>query len=160
MLLRGGKCTLRSVGSKDIDTVLLWENDPEVRKAGDAEKIFTRKEIEAFVRNQQYDIAVTEQQRFMIDTPDGRTVGAIDLFGYDGSAADVGILVYAAEDRRKGYASDALRTLAGYARNLRMSALHASVAADNAASLRLFDSCGFVRTGESEGIVRFVLTLE
>lgn len=159
MLLRGEKCSLRSVGSKDIDTILLWENDPEVRKAGDAEKVFTREDIEEFVRNQQHDIAVTEQQRFMIDAPDGRTVGAIDLFDYDGTTAGIGILVYAAEDRRRGYAADALRTLAGYARNLRISVLHASVAAGNTASLRLFESCGFGRTGESDGIVYFGLEL-
>ncbi len=159
MSLRGEKCSLRSVGSKDIDTILLWENDPKVRNVGDAEKIFIREDIERFVRNQQHDIAVTEQSRFMIDTPDGRTVGAIDLFDYDGSTAGIGILVYAAEDRRKGYAADALRTIIGHARNLRMSALYASVASGNTASLRLFDTCGFRRTGESDGIVYFRLEL-
>lgn len=160
MLLHGERCSLRSVGSKDIDTILLWENDSEVRRFGDAEKVFTREDIAEFVRNQQYDIAVTEQQRFMIDAPDGRSVGAIDLFDYDGFSASVGILVYDTADRRKGYAADALRTIAEYARNLRMSDLRASVAAGNTASLRLFESCGFVRTGESDGVVGFVLTLK
>lgn len=159
MLLHGEKCSLRSVGSKDIDTILLWENDSEVRRFGDSEKIFTHEDIETFVRNQQYDIATTEQQRFMIDTPDGRSIGAIDLFDYDGSTAGIGILVYDHADRRKGYAADALRTLIRYARNLRISVLHASVAADNTASLRLFDSCGFMRSGESEGTVRFTMRL-
>lgn len=159
MLLHGEKCSLRSVGSKDIDTILLWENDSEVRRFGDSEKIFTREDIETFVRNQQYDIAATEQQRFMIDAPDGRSVGAIDLFDYDGSTAGIGILVYADEDRRKGYAADALQTLIRYARNLRISVLHASVATDNTASLRLFCSCGFVRSGESDGTVRFEMRL-
>lgn len=159
MLLHGEKCSLRSVGSKDIDTILLWENDSEVRRFGDSEKIFTREDIETFVRNQQYDIAATEQQRFMIDAPDGRSVGAIDLFDYDGSTAGIGILVYARADRRKGYATDAMRTLIRYARNLRISVLHASVAADNTASLRLFGSCGFVRSGESGGTVRFEMRL-
>ena len=111
------------------------------------------------MRNQQYDIAATEQQRFMIDIPDGRSIGAIDLFDYDGSTAGIGILVYARADRRKGYAADALRTLIRYARNLRISVLHASVAADNTASLRLFGSCGFVRSGESDGTVRFEMRL-
>lgn len=159
MLLQGEKCSLRSVGSKDIDTILLWENDSEVRRFGDSEKIFTREDIETFVRNQQYDIAATEQQRLMIDTPDGRSIGAIDLFDYDGSTAGIGILVYAHSDRRKGYAADALRTLILYARNLRISVLYASVATDNTASLRLFGSCGFVRSGESEGTVRFEMRL-
>lgn len=160
MLLRGERCSLRSVESKDIDTILLWENDPEVRRFGEAEKVFTREDIAEFVRNQQYDISVTEQQRFMIDALDGRALGAIDMFDYDGSAAFVGILVYAEADRRKGYAADALRTLIRYARNLRLSTLYASVATDNTASLRLFESCGFMRTGESDNIVRFVLTLK
>lgn len=159
MLLHGEKCSLRSVGSRDIDTILLWENDSEVRRFGDSEKIFTREDIETFVRNQQYDIAATEQQRFMIDAPDGRSVGAIDLFDYDGTTAGIGILVYADEDRRKGYAADALQTLIRYARNLRISVLHASVATDNTASLRLFCSCGFVRSGESDGTVRFEMRL-
>ncbi len=159
MSLRGEKCSLRRVGSKDIDTILLWENDPEVRRAGDAEKVFTREDIERFVRNQQYDIAVTEQRRFMIDAPDGRSVGAIDLFDYDGSTAGIGILVYAGEDRRKGYAADALRILIGYARNLKMSVLYASVASGNTASLHLFDSCGFERTGETDGIVHYRLEI-
>lgn len=159
MLLHGEKCSLRSVGSRDIDTILLWENDSEVRRFGDSEKIFTREDIETFVRNQQYDIAATEQRRFMIDAPDGRSVGAIDLFDYDGTTAGIGILVYADEDRQKGYAADALRTLIRYARNLRISVLHASVAADNTASLRLFGSCGFSRSGESDGTVRFEMRL-
>lgn len=158
-MLHGEKCSLRSVGSRDIDTILLWENDSDVRRFGDSEKIFTREDIETFVRNQQYDIAATEQQRFMIDAPDGRSVGAIDLFDYDGSTAGIGILVYARADRRKGYAADALQTLIRYARNLRISVLHASVATDNTASLRLFCSCGFVRSGESEGTVRFEMRL-
>lgn len=158
-MLHGEKCSLRSVGSKDIDTILLWENDSEVRRFGDSEKIFTREDIETFVRNQQYDIAATEQRRFMIDAPDGRSVGAIDLFDYDGTTAGIGILVYARADRQKGYAADAMRTLIRYARNLRISVLHASVAADNTASLRLFGSCGFVRSGESDGTVRFEMRL-
>lgn len=159
MLLHGEKCSLRSVESKDIDTILLWENDSEVRRFSDNEKIFTREDIETFVRNQQYDIATTEQQRFMIDAPDGRSVGAIDLFDYDGSTACIGILVYAYQDRRKGYATDALRTLIRYARNLRISVLHATVATDNPASLRLFGSCGFERSGESGGTVGFEMRL-
>ena len=153
--IRGERCTLRSVAAEDIDTMLVWENDPEVREFGDAEKIFTRSDMAEFVRNQRCGLAANGQQRLMIIAPDGRTVGAIDLFDFDGRQAMVGILVYAHADRRRGYGSDALRTIGGYARDAGVAMLYADVAATNTASLRLFASCGFVRTEESGETVRF-----
>ncbi len=155
MRLQGEICSLRSVGSKDIDTILLWENDARVRLAGSPEKArFSRDDVEQFVRNQQCPITETRQQRFMIEA-DGRTVGAIDLYDFDGISAGIGILVYADADRRHGYATDALRTLIAYARTLRLLMLYADVAPDNTASLRLFSRAGFDRTRECADKIGF-----
>ena len=159
MVLHGKICSLRSVESKDIDTILLWENDPQVRLAGTPEKErFTRSDIEQFVCNQRHPIAETEQQRLMIEVG-GRTVGAVDLYDYDGTSAGVGILVYDRNDRRRGYATDALRTLIAYARSLGMALLRADVAPDNTASLHLFARAGFVRTDESADKIGFIYIL-
>ena len=148
MRLQGKICSLRSVGSKDIDTILLWENDAHVRLSGTPEKAtFSRDDVEQFVRNQQHPITQTRQQRFMIEVAD-RAVGAIDLYDYDGISAGVGILVYADADRRHGYATDALRTAIVYARTLHLLMLYAEVAPSNTASLRLFSRVGFDRTSE------------
>ncbi len=159
MVVQGEICTLRGVVSKDIDTLLLWENDPQVRCAGTPEKErFTREDMEQFVRNQSHPIAETGQLRFMMEVG-GRAVGAIDLYDYDGASAGVGILVYGRADRRKGYATDALHTLIGYARSLGMTLLRAEVAPDNTASLRLFERAGFVRTDESADKIGFAYIL-
>lgn len=159
MVLHGKICSLRSVGSQDIDTILLWENDPQVRRAGTPEKErFTRADIEQFVRNQSHPLSETEQQRLMIEVG-GRTVGAIDLYDYDGTSAGVGILVYAPADRQKGYAADALRTLIAYARSLRLALLRADVAPDNTPSLRLFARARFVRATESADKIGFIYIL-
>ena len=79
-----------------------------------------------------------------------RTVGTVDLFEYDplNSRAGLGILIYGMQDRRQGYARDAVETLCAYARTrLRMHQLWCCVGADNEASLRLFREAGFRETG-------------
>ena len=159
MVLQGRICTLRSVESKDIDTILLWENDSEVRRAGSPEKeMFTRADIEQFVRNQQHPTAETGQLRVMIDVG-RRTVGAIDLYEHNGISAGVGILVYAASDRRNGYAADALQTLIGYARETSLALLYAETSPSNVASRRLFERSGFVCTYESSDKIGLTLIL-
>lgn len=159
MRLQGEICSLRSVGSKDIDTILLWENDARVRLAGTPEKVtFSRTDVEQFVRNQQCPITKTRQQRFMIEA-DGHAVGAIDLYDFDGISAGIGILVYADADRRHGYATDALRTLIAYARTLHLLMLYADVAPSNTASLRLFARAGFDRTRECADKIGFTYIL-
>lgn len=79
-----------------------------------------------------------------------RTVGAIDLFEYDPVArrAGIGILVHGSDDRRRGYASDAVETLCRYAREvLDLHQLWCNVGTGNEASLRLFRRAGFVECG-------------
>ena len=79
-----------------------------------------------------------------------RTAGCIDLFEYDplNRRAGIGILIYGAENRRKGYAREALGILCRYAREqLRLHQLWCTVGAGNAASLALFRQAGFVETG-------------
>lgn len=158
-VIPGERCNLRSVGSKDIDTILLWENDPEVRCAGTPEKVFTRIDIERFVGRQRFGLAATGQLRFMIETKEGRSVGAIDLFDYDGSSAEIGILVYAREDRRRGFASEALRLLAGYAAESGIERLHARVMPDNTPCRRLFAGAGFETCGNGDGAILYSLAL-
>ncbi len=162
MVLDGDKCRLRTVDTNDTDTLLRWENDPEVWRYGGEGRAYTRAEIEEFARNQQFDISATGQQRFMIVAKASeRVVGTVDLYDYDIFSAGVGILIYDRADRRMGYATEALGVLARYAESLRIARLHADIADDNTASRRLFEKCGFCRTEVqvSENVTRFALDL-
>lgn len=79
-----------------------------------------------------------------------RTIGTLDLFEYDPlhGRAGLGILIYDAEERGRGYAADAVETLCRYARErLRMHQLWCNVGADNEASLGLFRKLGFREVG-------------
>ena len=86
----------------------------------------------------------------IIETMDGKAVGAIDLFDFDPFhfRAGVGILIHDERDRKLGYASDALQLLCAYATNyLRLHQLYANISEDNLASIHLFKSNGFELVG-------------
>ncbi|MDR2894019.1 MAG: GNAT family N-acetyltransferase [Alistipes sp.] len=90
---------------------------------------------------------ITEPGSFVV-APPAPPLGFIDLFDLDPTnrSAGVGILICNESDRRKGYASEALRLLMKYAgRSLELSRLWCNIAADNSASIALFSTCGFSR---------------
>jgi RimJ/RimL family protein N-acetyltransferase len=84
-----------------------------------------------------------------IAVPDGEVVGHA---GYHGppderGMVEVGYFVLEAH-RRRGYARAALQGLIGYAAQQRARVVRASVSPDNAPSLELVRSSGFVHIGE------------
>ena len=79
----------------------------------------------------------------------GRAVGAGDIFDYDGASADVGVLVYSDDDRRRGYASEALEAVKALAPQLGIATLWATIDSENIASTALFRRCGFVKVDKN-----------
>ena len=150
MRLRGRVVRLRAVEPDDVEIMYRWENDPEVWRVSGTLAPFSRHTLMKFVEEQQYDLYRTRQLRLIIENGEGTAVGTLDLFEFDPQhrRAGVGILIYDASQRSRGYASDALRTLEAYAREvLGLHQLWCDVGADNVASLHLFEHAGFVRTG-------------
>ncbi len=159
MNIEGTIIRLRAVEPNDADLLYAWENDCALWAVSGTTEPFSREQMARFVERQLGggDLLHTGQLRLMIDTkptlPSSekpRTVGTIDLFDYDPVArrAGIGILVYGADDRGRGYASDAVETLCRYAREvLDLHQLWCGVGARNEASLRLFRRTGFVACG-------------
>jgi diamine N-acetyltransferase len=151
-LLTNGEVCLRGVEADDLDFLYRWENNPAVWRYGDcgasveSTERFSRAELSKFIENQQYDIYITGQIRFVIclrnreRTPQsdldgnltalpphpmpqgnrdtGMPIGFIDLFDFDPVArsAGIGILICDAADRGKGYGARALQLAVDYAR--------------------------------------------
>ena len=148
ILLHGDKVILRSVDSSDIDTLLLWENANNEPLYGVFEEQYSRKDVVQFVENQQrYSIAETEQLRLMICSHEGERLGCVDLTEYDGEKAFVSILIVGLDNRRKGFAENALQLLIDYSESLGLHTLYASILPENSPSKNLFEKMGFV--GES-----------
>lgn len=148
------RITLNSVESKDIDTILLWENDPQVIAAGDWHKPFSREEIEKFVMRNRLDMFLSGQRRYMICL-NGEAIGTADLYDVSHQSASIGILIYPTTLRGKGYASQAIMELSEIAQRNRIRLLRATVRISNLPSMALFAKLGFEPREESGDMVTF-----
>ena len=144
--IEGEKVVLRSVDSSDIDTILLWENSSAEPLYGVYEERFSREDVVQFIENQQrYSLAENEQLRLMICSHEGERLGCVDLTEYDGKNASVSILIFDLDNRRKGFAENALRLAVDYAKSLGLQTLYASIFPENLPSISLFEKVGFVK---------------
>lgn len=142
---------LRALEPGDVELLYRWENDPAVWEVSETLAPYSRETLGKFIENQRYDIYRTRQLRLVVCRREcGTPVGLIDLFDFDphNLRAAVGIIIYGADDRRKGYAAEAIELSEGYAHGmLGLHQLYCSVHADNLASVALFRSCGFAEVG-------------
>ena len=142
--IEGEKMILRSVDSSDIDTILLWENSSSEPLYGVYEEQFSREDVVQFIENQQrFSLAENEQLRLMICSHEGERLGALDLTEYDGKKAFVSILIFDLDNRRKGFAENALRLVFDYAKSLGLRTLYANIFPENLPSISLFKKLGF-----------------
>jgi diamine N-acetyltransferase len=152
MKLESDTIRLRAVELSDIDLLYIWENDPEVWTVGESITPYSRFELEKYILSEG-DIFANRQLRLMIDSKHNgnfSTVGTVDLFDFNPlhGRAGAGILIYAPENRRRGYASEALSILVEYAFTvLNISVLYCNVSVSNTKSLDCFEKAGFVKCG-------------
>lgn len=150
--LTGDKVRLRAVEPEDVDHIFEWENDPSIWLISSTLTPFSKSEITEYVKLATRDIYTTRQLRLMIETNENQAqvIGAMDLYDFDPfhRRAGVGILIAGEENRRKGYASEALKILIKYCFDfLLLKQLYCSIPAGNESSIRLFESLGFMPCG-------------
>jgi diamine N-acetyltransferase len=138
--------SLRAIEPEDIELLYSWENDPEIWEVSHTLVPFSKYILALYIKNSDKDIYESKQLRLMIDTSDGKTIGAIDLFDFDPyhSRVGIGILIHNSEDRSKGYASAALELLITYCFDkLNIHQLYVNIETGNKISLALFEKHGF-----------------
>lgn len=150
-MLENYSIVLRAVEPEDIDFLFRCENDTQLWRYGCTTVPYSRFAIKQYIADAQNDIYTTKQLRLMIVRKDSNsTIGAIDLFDFDPFhlRAAVGIAILGDENQRQGFATQSLQLLIGYCFNfLHLHQLYCSVAADNTASLRVFEKAGFAQCG-------------
>ena len=128
VFIEGDRVVLRSVDFSDVDTILLWENANDEPLYGIYDEQYTREDVVQFVENQQrYSLAENEQLRLMICSHEGEQLGCVDLTEYDGRKAFVSILIFDLDNRRKGFAENALHLMIDYAKSLDLQTLYANI---------------------------------
>ncbi len=144
---------IRALEPDDLEILYKWENNPAIWQLGQTLKPFSRDILRKYLTTVQLDIFETKQVRFVIhktNKPD-EAVGLIDLYDFDPYhlRAGVGILIGEVSERKQGYAKEALKLLYQYSFEILMlHQLFCSIPASNKASIKLFLSAGFTKTGE------------
>lgn len=153
---------LRAIEPGDIDLIYRWENDPEIWRISNTLTPFSRYILEKYIESSHLDIYQVKQLRLVIDVTDkpkgkARAVGTIDLFDFDPfhNRAGIGILIGEKADRKKGYASAALREFVNYCFNvLQLHQIYCNVNPSNEDSLKLFRRLGFKICGRKKDWVK------
>ncbi|WP_299205573.1 GNAT family N-acetyltransferase [Brumimicrobium sp.] len=157
-MLKGKNIYLRQIEESDVNLLLLWENDTENWRYSESEAPFSLHQLQHYVKNASH-VRQNQQLRFIICLNENhQAIGTIDLFEIDfkNLRAGVGILIANKENRKKGYAQEALALLAAFSSNrLELEQLFCDIQADNEASIQLFEKAGFIRTGTKKKWYKF-----
>jgi diamine N-acetyltransferase len=145
------KINLRALEPEDLALLYEWENNNSYWIISNTLTPFSKYTLKRYLKNSHKNIYETGQLRIMIDLIDEKkTIGTLDLFDFDPfhNRAGLGILIADEAERRKGYASMALKCLINYCfTTLQLHQLYCNILANNCESMDLFQKLGFVRIG-------------
>ena len=147
-MLKNSKLRLRAVEPEDLDLMYLIENDTELWCCGQTTVPFSHYTLKQYIAESNNDIFQDRQLRLVIEKTDGVSVGFVDLQNYvpQHHRVEVGIVVVP-EQQRQGIATEALHLLAKYvSTHLGIHQLYSLVPEGNAASVALFQKCGYKKT--------------
>ena len=156
---------LRPIEKKDALGVYLWELDKETQRVTQSEIKVSLENVYALIE-QQTDVYNSSQLRMMICLSNNNaSIGIVDLYDVDfvKGNAYVGILIAEKPLRKKGFARQALLSIAQYAKQeLKLIKLKAKIQSRNEGSIVLFESLNYLRSGEKtldSSIIYFELAL-
>ena len=152
--LQGNLTYLRALEPTDLDFLYLLENDETVWEVSNTTKPFSKYVLKEYLDNSHRDIYEVKQLRLVIcTTEENKAVGFIDLFDFEPKhqRVGVGILIFDAQERGKGYAAEALQLMQNYVSvHLKVHQLYANISADNDRSIALFEKAGYKKAGEKK----------
>ena len=156
-MLKGEQIYLRTLEPSDADIILKWENNSANWRVSNTLVPFSRKLIEDYVNSAQ-DIYSIKQLRFIICLVENdKEIGAIDLFDFDPyhQKVGLGILIAELEDRRNGYAIEAVLLIKEYCFNhLNLHQVYCNILSENKASIDLFEKSGFTICGTKKDWIK------
>lgn len=155
MNIIGHQVTLRAMELSDLPQIHRWANDPEVQGGlGGWHFPLSMIGLEAWIKTFKHD---STDQRFIIDAANSGPIGIVTLtqINWKDRNALHGIILGEREHRRKGYATDAVRTIMTYAfTELGLERLDTTIVEFNAASIALHvNRCGWLIEGRKERAV-------
>lgn len=151
MTLKGENIFLRALELSDLDFLYNLENDEALWEVSNTKTPYSKYILNQYLENSHCDIYDVKQLRLVICKIENETViGFIDLFDFDPkhNKVGVGIVIFSEKDKRKGFASTALKLTCNYAfTHLNVHQIFAGITAQNKGSITLFEKAGFERSG-------------
>lgn len=146
MKIAAKNITLRPPNSSDFDLLFHWENHPDVLQFNTEEKAVSKEVLTKFLSS-IHDIHLNRQLRLMICYPNELSpIGTLDVFNFDTEhkCYGLGVIIFESENRRKGYATEAIESLIEYSRkHWPMEYIYCNVDRGNKTSNDFFLSLGF-----------------
>lgn len=149
--LIGSRVMLREYQSDDFASIRSWVNDAQVTRY-----LSTRFWApQTTVDTQEFLSRMMQSSHnafnyVIADAQDGRYIGQLDMFRVDWRLrqGEIGMVIAGAEDRGRGYGTEALELLAAFAFNsLGLERIELEVHMENAAALRCYQKAGFTLEG-------------
>lgn len=134
---------------KDSDTLYRWENDGTSWASSSIYNPLSASYIREYILEATNSILLKGSLSLLIeDKANEEPIGYLQLLGYDAISRRVGLGLYIApEQRRRGYAAEAVHLAEDYAfRRLGVSMIYADILSTNQACCRLFESLGYQHT--------------
>ena len=143
-----GVIQLRVLEPRDSLTLFLWDNDPELRDAQEAETPPTLSELQAFCKEGPRALEMHGQQRWMIDFNE-ESIGTLELFDFHSNhqRAGIGIVIARKDFRQHGLGTQVLLEAEELAKDFSIQQLWAIISEGNKPSLRAFEKAGYERAG-------------
>lgn len=156
-IFQGKRVRLRAVEPADWETYWKWSNDTDAQRAegGDIDFPAPRDEIRAWAERESIHDGKAEMCFCIIETLEGEAVGRINSHSCE---ARNGTFMYSLalppENRRKGYATEAIRLLMRYYFDeRRYQKCTSMIFSFNEPSIRLHESIGFILEGRIRRMV-------
>ena len=155
MNIAGRTVLLRAIEIEDLPVLHRWSNDPEVQNSlGGWHFPLSKAALQRWVEHFRHDGA---DQRFIVDGAEAGPVGLVTLtsINWKDRNAFHGLLIGERDQRRKGFAADALFTIMRYAfEELGLQRLDTTIVEYNNASLALHvNKCGWREEGRKKEAV-------
>lgn len=146
---------LRAPEPGDLAFLIKMENDRNNWWVSGTLSPWSHYTLKKYLENSGQDIAITGQQRYVVISRDYK-IGLIDFYEYHAihQRAAIGIVI-SEEFRGKGYGTKALELIIEHGKTyLGLHQVYAEIPDYNEPSLRLFEKCGFERTGIKKDWIR------
>ena len=156
-ILKGEKVSLRPITLNDADAMFAGLSDEEAMKLTGTQEMFTLAQVRAFCArvaeaDDRLDYAIT-----LPDNPRYRGEVVLNELDWANKSANFRIAISGAENREKGYGTEAARLILRHAfEGLRLHRVHLEVFNFNRRAQHVYRKLGFVR----EGVLRDTLLWE